>query len=158
MKIPLPRHESLIPELLDRQNKQLLQSVEDLGQLMQVQNAIPPQVLLGQPVVLLDCFGKTAPFHLEFIDSIESFLAVMKIRFQQAGVKASGIAKLEDNEFSIRDTRREKFIDVSQPWPTVFHPGQKVDMSMVFHRFACPPRTCPACHERNDSGEDQVFW
>ena len=143
---------------LMQQNKQLLQNIEDLGRMMQYQNAIPPQVLLGLPVVLLDCFGKTAPFHLEFIDSFESFMAVMKTRFKQAGVKSSGIAKLENHEFSIQDTRRKRFIDVTQPWPTVFQSGQNVDMSMVFHRFACPPSTCPACYSKNEGGEEEVNW
>ena len=143
---------------LMQQNKQLVQSIEDLGKMMQVQHSIPPQVLLGQPVIFLDCFGKVAPFHLEFIDSFESFMAVMVVRFKQAGVKPSGVAKLQNHEFSIQDTRRKRFIDVTQPWPTVFQPGQKVDMSMVFHRFACPPSTCPACLGRNEGGNDEVNW
>lgn len=143
---------------LMQQNKQLVQSIEDLGRMMQVQHAIPPQVLLGQPVVFLDCFGKVAPFHLEFIDSFESFMAVMVVRFKQAGVKPSGVAKLQNHEFSIQDTRRKRFIDITKPWPTVFQPGQKVDMSMVFHRFACPPSTCPACLGRNEGGSEEVYW
>ena len=143
---------------LMQQNKQLLQSVEDLGRMIQLQDNVPPQILLGQPVILLDCFGKTAPFHLEFIDSFESFMAVMKVRFKQAGVKPSGVAKLENHEFSIQDTRRKKFVDVTRPWPTVFQPGQKVDMSMVFHRFACPPSTCPSCYGKNAGGHEEVHW
>lgn len=143
---------------LMQQNKQLLQSVEEIGQIMQLQSEIPAQILLGQPVVLLDCFGKTAPFHLEFIDSFETFMAVMVARFKQAGVKPSGVAKLENHEFSIQDTKRKRFIDVTQPWPTVFQPGQKVDMSMVFHRFSCPPSTCPACLGRTEGGGDEVHW
>lgn len=143
---------------LMQQNKQLLQSVDDLGQMIKLQNAIPPQVLLGQPVVLLDCFGKTAPFHLEFIDSFQSFMAVMKVRFKQAGVKPSGVVKLENHEFSIQDTRRKRFIDITKPWSTVFQPGQKANMSMIFHRFACPPSTCPACYGKNEGGGEEVQW
>ena len=143
---------------LMQQNKQLLQGVQDLNQMVQLEKSIPPQVLLGQPVTLLDCFGKAAPFHLEFIDSLEAFMAVMKVRFKQAGVKSSGIAKLENHEFSIQDTRRKCFIDITRPWPTVFKPGQKADMSMVFHRFACPPSTCPACLGKNAGGDEVVQW
>ena len=143
---------------LMQQNKQLLQKVEDLGRMIQLQENVPPQILLGQPVILHDCFGKIAPFHLEFIDSFASFMAVMKVRFKQAGVNPSGVAKLENHEFSIQDTRRKTFVDVTRPWPTVFQPGQKVDMSMVFHRFACPPSTCPSCYGKNTGGHEEVHW
>ena len=141
---------------LMHQNKELMQSVHELGRMVQVQKAIPPQVALQQPVVLLDCFGNRAPFHLDFIDSLDCFLAVLKVRFAQAGVKKSGIAKLENHEFSIQDTQRNRFVDLTKPWDTVFKPGQEVDMSMVFHRFACPPSTCPGCMETNSGGSDQV--
>ncbi len=39
---------------------------------------IPQQVLLQQPVILLDAFGKIAPLHLDFIDSLDCFTAVLK--------------------------------------------------------------------------------
>jgi hypothetical protein len=34
--------------------------------------------MLQQPVILLDACGKIAPFHLEFVDSLEAFVAVMR--------------------------------------------------------------------------------
>ena len=141
---------------LMHQNKQLTQSVQDLGRMLQMQHAIPPQVLLDQPVVLLDCFGKKAPFHLEFINSLDCFMAVLKIRFAQAGVTESGVAKLVNQEFSIQETRGKKFVDLTRPWDNVFRPGQEVDMSMVFHRFVCPPSTCPACMETNAGSSERV--
>lgn len=141
---------------LMRQNKELVQSVQDLGRMLQVQQAIPPQVMLEQPVIFLDCFGKKAPFHLEFINSFDCFMAVLKARFVQAGAKKSGVAKLENHEFSIQDTQRKRFVDLTLPWETVFRPGQQVDMSMVFHRFVCPPSTCPACLEANTGGSEHV--
>ena len=141
---------------LMHQNEDLMKSVQELGRMVQMQKAIPPQVSLQQPVVLLDCFGNRAPFHLEFIDSLDCFMAVLKVRFAQAGAKKSGIAKLENHEFSIQDTQRKRFVDLTRPWETVFKPGQQVDMSMVFHRFACPPSTCPGCMETNSCESDQV--
>ena len=141
---------------LRHQNKELMQSVQDLGRMLKMQHAIPPQVLLQQPVVLLDCFGKKAPFHLEFVDSLDCFMAVLKVRFAQAGVKESGVAKLENHEFSIQETHRKRFLDLTKPWDTIFRPGQQVDMSMVFHRFACPPSTCPGCMETNQGESEQV--
>ena len=144
--------------IIIQQNKQLLHSVEDLRSLLQTQSAVPPQVLLQQPVILLDPFGKIAPFHMDFIDSSECFMAVLKARFQRNGVTPAGLSKLENGDFLIQDTRRRRVIDLNKNWTAVFRPGQNVDMSMVFHRFACPPSTCPLCLEtnRDEDEEDQI--
>ena len=137
-----------------QQNKQLLHSIEDLRSMLQTQSAVPPQVLLQQPVILLDPFGKLAPFHMDFIDSSECFMAVLKARFRRNGVTRAGIAKLENGDFLIQDTQRRRAIDLNKNWAAVFRPGQNVDMSMVFHRFACPPSTCPLCLEKNSDEEE----
>ena len=137
-----------------QQNKQLLHSIEDLRSMLQTQSAVPPQVLLQQPVILLDPFGKLAPFHLDFIDSSECFMAVLKARFRRNGVTRAGISKLENGDFLIQDTQRRRAIDLNKNWSAVFRPGQNVDMSMVFHRFACPPSTCPLCLETNNDEEE----
>jgi len=143
---------------MTHQNKQLMQSIENLKAMLQSQTVVPPQVLLQQPVIFLDPFGKTAPFHLEFVDSSECFIAVLKARFSKAGVKTAGLSKLENHDFLIQDSRRKRPIDLEKNWSSVFRPGQNVDMSMVFHRFACPPSTCPVCFEVNeDDDEEQVY-
>lgn len=145
-------------EFLMLQNKELIRNVQELNRVLRMQMSIPPQVLLQQPVMLLDAFGKIAPFHLDFIDSLEAFTAVLKIRFRQAGVKQIGLSKLEKREFTIRETCNKRFMDLSKPWSSVFQPGQEVDMSMVFHRFACRPGTCPGCSSSNEGGEEQTQW
>ena len=142
------------------QNKELLQSVQDMRKMLEYQTSVPPQVLLQQPVILLDPFGRLAPFHLDFIDSSECFIAVLRARFSHAGVSAAALSKLDEQEFAIQDSRGKRPIDLDKPWNRVFHPGQHVDMRMTFHRFACPPSTCPSCHESNDTGDDddEVEW
>ncbi|MCJ1469184.1 hypothetical protein MMC07_007817 [Pseudocyphellaria aurata] len=144
-------------ELLIQQNKELMQNVEELKQMLHIQMSIPPQVLLQQPVRLLDAFGKMVPFHLDFIDSLEAFIAVLKVRFRQSGVKPHGLLKLEKREFFIQETRSKKIKDLSRPWSTIFQPGQEVDMSMVFHRMACRPGTCPGCSSSNEGGKEQTL-
>lgn len=139
-----------------QQNKQLIQSIEDMKMMLQMQTKIPPQVMLQQPVIFLDSFGKTAPFHLEFIDSSECFIAVLKVRFSNAGVAPAGLSKLDNHDFLIQDSRRRRPIDLKKNWSSVFRPGQNVDMSMIFHRFACPPSTCPVCLETNEDDHEQV--
>ena len=91
-------------EVLMQQNRDLLHSIEELKGLLRVQSMIPAQVLLQQPVILLDAFGKVAPFHLEFIDSSEAFLSVLKIRFRKEGARPYGLQKLEKGEFSIQES------------------------------------------------------
>ena len=138
------------------QNKQLMQSVDELRTMLQVQANVPPQVLLQQPIIFLDPFGKTAPFHLEFIDSSDCFIAVLKARFSEAGVTPAGLSKLENHDFLLQDSQRRWPIHLKRNWSSVFRPGQYVDMSMVFHRFACPPNTCPACWQVNKDDHEQI--
>ena len=54
------------------QNQQdMLVHLRGLSTMVKVTQAIPAQVLLSTPVILLDALGRRAPFHLEFIDSAE---------------------------------------------------------------------------------------
>lgn len=145
-------------EVLMQQNKELMRNVQDLHRMLQIQMSIPPQVLLQQPVVLLDAFGKQAPFHLEFIDSLEIFTAVLKIRFRKAGVKQPGLAKVDNREYTIQETRRRRPIDLEKPWSEVFQPGQEVDMSMIFHRLSSPSSTCPGCSRNNENADEPIQW
>jgi hypothetical protein len=145
-------------EMMMHQNRELMRNVQDLHRLLQMQMTIPPQVLLQQPVILLDASGKVAPFHLEFIDCLETFTAVLKIRFRKAGVKQPGLSKLDNREYTIQETRAKRLINVEKPWPKVFRPGQEVDMSMVFHRIACPPSMCPGCSRKNENADEQIEW
>ena len=139
-----------------QQNKQLIQSAEDMRMMLRLQAEVPPQVMLQQPVIFLDPFGKTVPFHLDFIDSSECFMAVLKVRFSNAGVTPAGLSKLDNHDFLIQDSRRRRAIDLKKNWASVFRPGQNVDMSMIFHRFACPPSTCPVCLATNEDDHEQV--
>ena len=122
--------------------------------MLETQQKLPAQILLQQPVLLLDPFGKIAPFHLDFVDSAECFFAVLHVRFAKAGVKVGGLSKLDNREFSLEDIQRKKEIDFQRPWTRVFRPGQQVDMRMVYHRFACSPQKCPSCLEVNDDEDD----
>ena len=152
--LSIEQHQFFI--IMLQQNKQLMQSIEDIRMMLQIQAKVPPQVVLQQPVIFLDPFGKTAPFHLDFIDSSECFMAVLKARFSNAGVSSAGLSKLDNHEFLIQDSRRSRPIDLKKNWASVFRPGQNVDMSMIFHRFACPPSTCPVCLETNEDDHEQV--
>ena len=143
--------------MIMQQNNELMQTVRDMRHLLLTQRAMPPQILLQPPVRLLDPFGKVAPFHLEFVESSECFMAVLKARFAHAGVKTASLLKLDKHEFIIENTRTQKPVDLEKRWNREWQPGEQYDMRMIFHRFVCPPSTCPSCHETNDGSETQVY-
>jgi len=158
LQIGQETHNELIKDLTTQQT-QLFQALwGEIGQLreaLNLQAQIPAQVPLQSPVVLLDACGRVAPFHLDFISSAEAFLAVLRIRFKQSGVTVKGLQKLDNAEYIFWNQRTE--VSLQQPWDTVFKPGQRVDMSMVF-RQTVPMDTCPGCHCENavqECGETQ---
>lgn len=155
------RQEDLFQRLM-LSNQQLVKEVVQLQGMLQFQNTlhlekqIPPQVLLQRPVVLLDACGTVAPFHLEFINSLDAFVAVLRVRFKHSGVSGRGLKKLDRLEFVIRDRQRE--LCLTDTWEAVFRPGQKVDMSMVFRRYGLQ-HTCPGCHVENEGiGDLEKEW
>jgi hypothetical protein len=96
-------------------NKTLIQQVTDVRNMIVMQRIPPPQVLLQEPVILHDARGRISPFHLDFINSTEAFLAVLRVRFQDLGR-----TKIERGEFSIEDTARNLDINLKQSWDRVF--------------------------------------
>jgi hypothetical protein len=119
-------------DALKRQNDRSLQGFQQLWSMLQIQQEVPPRVMLQQPVILLDACGRIAPFHLEFIDSLDAFVAVMLIRFKEAGISEEGLQKLANLEFTLRDTRRKRPIDLTKPWCSALRPGQLIDMNMLY--------------------------
>ncbi|MCJ1226930.1 hypothetical protein MMC12_003585 [Toensbergia leucococca] len=143
-------------ESLLRTNQQLANEVVEQRAISRLQAEIPAQVLLQKPVILLDACGKVAPFHLDFVTSIEALVAVLKIQFQQSGVTAKGLHKLTRSEFIFHDRRRE--IPLDRPWNLTFKPGQIVEMSMVFHSLV-EQSTCPSCdYQHENEGCDSKEW
>lgn len=109
--------ESLRQEMKDlhTQNNTLVHHVLEVKDSLRTQRSIPSQVLLQQPVVLHDALGRIAPFHLEFIDSVAAFLAVLIIRFEHVGRP-----KIKRLEFDLRDTARQSLIALRRSWTGVF--------------------------------------
>jgi hypothetical protein len=117
---------------LRQQYDRSVQAFEQVRSMLQVQQEVPPQIMLQQPVILLDACGRIAPFHLEFINSLEAFVAVMLIRFKEAGISQEGLQKLANLEFTLRDTRRKRPIDLTKPWCSTLKPGQLIDMNVLY--------------------------
>lgn len=134
--------------------QQILGQVQELKTICSVNQEIPPQVLLSTPVILLDARGRSAPFHLEFIDSAEAFVAVLKIRFKDIGLR-----KIETEEYTLEDTRRKQALKLTDPWTKIVKPGQHIGMSMIFRVYEPPTTKCPNCGKENEgSNIEDIVW
>ena len=120
-----------------------------------MQDNLPSQVLLQKPVMFLDALDRLAPIHLEWINSYEAFLAVLKVRFKHVGLKM-----VKNGQFALQATKTKKDVDLSRPWDVCLYPGQTYDMSMLFRDSGSSPNSlCTACHYPS-SGEpdEQITW
>ncbi|CAD6571375.1 MAG: hypothetical protein ASARMPRED_004482 [Alectoria sarmentosa] len=127
-----------------KQNRQMMQAkLDDIASMLRINQAIPAQVLLSAPVVLLDARGRCTPFNLEFIDSAEAFMAVLKVRFKDIGLR-----KIENGEFALEDTRRKRSLSLSDTWSTVVRPGQHISMSSDKTEIECANIACRLTYRR----------
>ncbi len=152
----LADHTSLLRGLTKPQTEflqSLMRTIQQQQVFLQQLQQLPPQVELQKPVILLDACGRVAPFHLDFIDSREAFIAVIKARFKDIGLK-----KIEKGEFCLEERHRKREIDLSRPWSTVFLPGQTVDMSMIFQRSYAPLEKCHGCGAIGQYDGENFEW
>ena len=105
---------SLLQEAI-AQNKLLEEQCLEIKAAITLQKDIPPQVLLQKPVVLNDALGRIAPFHLEFINSPEALLAVLRVRFQNVGKH-----RINQLLFELRNSKTQSEIDFTGPWERAF--------------------------------------
>jgi hypothetical protein len=61
-----------------------------------IHSNLPSQITQQQPVIFRDALDRVAPIHLEWINSWEAFLAVLKVRFKERGLR-----KIENMEFAL---------------------------------------------------------
>ncbi|CZR68719.1 uncharacterized protein PAC_18618 [Phialocephala subalpina] len=117
-----------------------------------LQQNIPPQIQLQQPVLFDDAHGRLFPFHMEFINSFEAFQAVIEVRFQHV----PGLRKVQKNEYAVREHRTKRKINLKAPWESVFLPGRKFHMSMIFRQPQNPVSSCPGCQTENATSSDSI--
>lgn len=121
------------------------------------QRAIPPQVTLQHPVILVDALNRRSPIHLDWIDCKEAFLSVLELRF-----KGIGESKIRRNEFALSLHGMKTDIDTSMPWNRWFCPGQQVNMDMMFEKHGTTENdslSCPSCKaECPQNAEEEIEW
>ena len=92
-------------------------------------------------------------------NSFEAFQAVMEVRFRHV----PGLKKVQNIEYAIHESTSKRKIDLTAPWESVFLPGRKVNMSVVFHRPQTSMSSCPACLTENEiddssKGSEIQWW
>lgn len=127
-------------------------------QLQQQLSNLPPQVDRQQPIVFEDAHGRIAPFHVEFINTFAVFQAVLEARFQDV----PGLKKVKSFEYALQDLATRRKIDVTKSWESIFRPGRRVNMSMVFSQYQAQSSLCPGCSSENvafgDVVDDDIQW
>lgn len=115
------QNEALRQDMKDlrTQNNVLVHLILDVKDYLHAQRSVPARVLLQQPIILHDALGRIAPFHLEFIDSVEMFLEVLQMRFEHIGRP-----KVKRLEFDLGDVANERQIALRKRWRGVFRVRQ----------------------------------
>lgn len=84
----------------------------------------------------------------------QAFVAVLKIRFQDVGLR-----KIEKRQFALEDTRQKSALNLENPWTTLVRPGQHISMSMIFRQQQTSAGRCPSRNMKNDESEiEEVDW
>jgi hypothetical protein len=136
-------------------NMKVYQMVLDMQSSM---HQLPSQINRQQPIYFEDAHGRLAPFHIEFINSLEAFQAVMEVRFRHV----PGLKKFQRNEYVLQESNGKKKLDLQIPWDSIFLPGRRVVMSMTFQTPQISTFSCPACQTQNPTStsvpQSEVQW
>ena len=109
-----------------------------------ISQQLPPQVERQQPALFEDAHGRISPVHIEFINTFEAFQAVLEVRFRHV----AGLRKVQRNEYAISDKSSKRKLNLHGHWDSLFLPGRKVVMSMLFQgqthttMSRCPNLNC----------------
>jgi hypothetical protein len=111
--------------------------------------------LFSEPVVLEDATGRICPVHLDFILSWEAFDAVIEMRFRGR----QGHEMIQNGDWALQDHVTGREISRKRNWGRAVLPGQRVDMSMLFHRETSVEAACPSCQaDVSESLDAETRW
>jgi hypothetical protein len=122
------------------------------------QSPLPSQLergLLEEPMILEDAIGRKAPVHLQFVTSWEALESILEVRFRHI----QGHKKIIQKQYGLQDGATKREVERSRAWQSAFLPGQRVEMSMVFHSEEPASSdfnnaTCPGCQTTTKGSTD----
>lgn len=127
-------------------------------QMQQLLSNIPAQVDLQQPVFFEDAHGIPARLCLEWFNSLAAFQAGLEAHFQDM----PGLKKVKNLEYALEDVGSKRKIDLTKSWRSIFRPGRRVNMSMVFPQTQAQSSSCPGCFSENviagGDTNDEIQW
>jgi hypothetical protein len=137
-------------------NMKIFQIVLDIQSA--IQHQLPAQINRQEPVYFEDAHGRLAPFHVEFVNSLEAFEAVMEVRFRHV----PGLKKFQRREYILQEPRSKRKLNLQAPWQSLFLPGRRVVMSMIFQTPQISMSSCPGCQTENaassDALQNEIRW
>ncbi|ORY13675.1 hypothetical protein BCR34DRAFT_254406 [Clohesyomyces aquaticus] len=92
-------------------NWQMFNVVMAVMAIHQILSRLPPSIDGEQLVLLTDSFEGVSPLHLEFIQSRECLMAVLRIHFEEAGVNTQ---KLDREDFVVEEPSARRRIDLTK--------------------------------------------
>lgn len=108
---------------------------------------------------MLDAYNREILFHLEFVQSAEALLTVLKLNYQDS---ECGTDLIDTGEYVIEERGSHKATDLMSRWETCFYPGQRVAMSMILRKVELSSlykSHCPACSTENGNRTDaEISW
>lgn len=82
----------------------------------------------------------------------------MEVRFRHV----PGLKKVQNNEYALQESSSKRKLNLRLPWDSVFLPGRKVVMSMVFQRPEMSMSSCPGCGTENEmetsKADSEIQW
>lgn len=82
---------------------------------------------IQEPLTLTDALGRSAPLHLELVNSWDVFESVLAARFKDL----PGQGKVARREYAIHEPNLERDIERSEPFASCFLPGRRDRKSVV---------------------------
>ncbi|KAF1849519.1 apses-domain-containing protein [Cucurbitaria berberidis CBS 394.84] len=123
-----------------------------------LQTSLPSRLergLIEEPFLLEDPIGRIAPVHLQFVTSWEAFNSILEIRFQSV----QGHIKMKERMYGLQDGATGREIEQSRNWQSAFLPGQRVEMSFIFHsdepaNEGLDRVVCPGCQTSSSNSTE----
>lgn len=139
--LPTQQQTADVQKLMQKVLEANMRTFNTVVHIQQLQSKLPPQIQHQQAVLFEDAHERLTPLHVEFINSFAAFQAVLEVRFRQV----PGLKKVKSLEYTMEDTASRRSLDLSKPWESLFRPGRKVIMSMLFEQVETTLSSCPGC-------------
>lgn len=86
---------------------------------------------------------------LQYSSNLLRIIQTLMVIFP-VGCPSCKLKKVQNVEYTIQESSSKRNLDLTAPWDSIFLPGRKVNMSMVFRRPLMSMSSCPECRTENE--------